>query len=1008
MRVLFITQWWEPDEGPPHWRLRRFADSLISAGHDVVVIAPPPHYPDGSLTSTHPAHQPGAVDQREPGLTVLRTKYRKHTDSLTSRVADQLVVLASTLLTVASDLRGDRRPDVVVAAVPTIPSAFTGHLVSGCLGVPLVIDLRDAWPDLLDYIQSPDIATSSGSRHLIGPLIRIVFGGVTGTIGRAMNTSLRHADLVVTTSDWLRISLDRRGVSHSVTVRNTPVTPLTGNSRPSVPGLGPPQRELRVLYAGTVGRAQGLSNAIHAVSTAASAGADLILRVVGRGAELENLRTLADRLNAPIEFVDPLPHAATHEHYDWCDVVLVHLRDWEPLTRTVPSKLMETMARGLPVIAAVDGESAHIVETTGAGTAVDAMKPDILAKVLISYSRDGVPATDSDGVRAWLDTFADYDRTSSAFVHAVENIAAQVGHRRPSAFERTRSLVRLTGHAIDVGRDDPVHLCTLVSRRLPPNIRDRVTSITSSAAPSGALRGIALLVGDERMRAQEQFDSARPGPLRNLLGFHLRVPGGHATHRTLRARRAWEVGDVTGALDAVRPSSLSGRRWRGVVRTLDPEYDPGRGAMHGMPVSDSVRSELARLVERPGNLRVLHYLTNSVPHTQSGYTVRSHSVLVSQNAAGMVAAGVTRLGYPESIGIGSTHSVDVVDGVAYFRMNDHAIPTLPDARLQAATRQLLSIVNAFNPHVLHTTTNYENGLVVRAVSKLTGIPWVYETRGELEKTWLARQPEDAYAAAKNSEYYRLLRDAETALMRDADGVIALSRVQERSHVRRGVNPDSLRVVPNSVDVDFLDLPLTPSHDARAKVGLTESFSIGTVSSLVDYEGLDTMLRALSLLLADGLRVRAIIVGDGAARPDLQALTRELGLQEAVDLPGRVPFDDVATWYDAIDIFCVPRRDVDVTRSVTPLKPLQAMARRRPVIVSDLDALKEITSDRGAGTAVPSEDPRALADAVRSLATDRVLYEACATAARAAAESTRWDIAATTYRDMYTRVTGGGK
>jgi hypothetical protein len=55
--------------------------------------------------------------------------------------------------------------------------------------------------------------------------------------------------------------------------------------------------------------------------------------------------------------------------------------------------------------------------------------------------------------------------------------------------------------------------------------------------------------------------------------------------------------------------------------------------------------------------------------------------------------------------------------------------------------------------VIHTTTNYENGIVARAVSRATGIPWVYETRGEMEKTWLSRRRLADQKVAGTSEYY---------------------------------------------------------------------------------------------------------------------------------------------------------------------------------------------------------------------------------------------------------------
>jgi glycosyltransferase involved in cell wall biosynthesis len=120
-------------------------------------------------------------------------------------------------------------------------------------------------------------------------------------------------------------------------------------------------------------------------------GHDIVLRVVGDGAELDETKNLADRLGAPVEFHPPVPHAQMDEHYQWCDASLVHLRDWPPLQSTIPSKLIESMARGVPVIAATDGEPRSIVSQATAGESVAAMDSVELARLLGHWAESGVP-----------------------------------------------------------------------------------------------------------------------------------------------------------------------------------------------------------------------------------------------------------------------------------------------------------------------------------------------------------------------------------------------------------------------------------------------------------------------------------------------------------------------------------------------------------------------------------------------------------------------------------------
>ena len=83
-------------------------------------------------------------------------------------------------------------------------------------------------------------------------------------------------------------------------------------------------------------------------------------------------------------------------------------------------------------------------------------------------------------------------------------------------------------------------------------------------------------------------------------------------------------------------------------------------------------------------------------------------------------------------------------------------------------------------------------------------------------------------------------------------------------------------------------------------------------------------------------MRCLIVGDGVARSAaLEELSHALGLDDGtVVFTGRVAYADINAYYSLIDVFVVPRRDVGVTSQlVTPLKPYEAMAMERVVVMS---------------------------------------------------------------------------
>ena len=147
---------------------------------------------------------------------------------------------------------------------------------------------------------------------------------------------------------------------------------------------------------------------------------------------------------------------------------------------------------------------------------------------------------------------------------------------------------------------------------------------------------------------------------------------------------------------------------------------------------------------------------------------------------------------------------------------------------------------------------------------------------------------------------------------------AVEKLLRDDLVARGLSPDRVTVVPNAVDDALLDPARDLSaREARARLGLPEDgLWVGTVTSVVDYEGLDLLVRAVAELRSEGRDIRAAIVGDGTARPALLELVDSLGLTDAVVLPGRVPSSTAHDWHRALDIFAVPRRDSEVTRTVT--------------------------------------------------------------------------------------------
>ena len=161
MRILILAQQWEPEEGTPQRRWAPLIDALVRRGNKVVVVAPPPHYPGGLLTSEDPDVRTGATAKGRHGEVIVRCSFAEHDQTLRSRIWDQGVVGISTLR-IARRIIDKQRPDIILTTAPPIPAAYVTSLIAHTREIPYIVDLRDVWPDLLKYLN--EWASNSCSR----------------------------------------------------------------------------------------------------------------------------------------------------------------------------------------------------------------------------------------------------------------------------------------------------------------------------------------------------------------------------------------------------------------------------------------------------------------------------------------------------------------------------------------------------------------------------------------------------------------------------------------------------------------------------------------------------------------------------------------------------------------------------------------------------------------------------------------------------------------------------
>jgi colanic acid biosynthesis glycosyl transferase WcaI len=350
LNVLIITHYYDPEIGAPQRRFNGFVPRWIDAGLSVTVVTSLPHYPDGKfIGETRLGYESGRFGER-----IFRVPFVPRATEGMMKFLDHAVVglCASGFVLSSRD-----KPDVILATVPTLPAMAVGRLAAARYGVPLVIEMRDAWPDLLE---------ESGRR-----------GALARRVSRACTSAQRKASAVVTVAKSFGIQLATRGVrpDRIVHIPNG----INSDTVPLLPAREA-DRRLRVLYLGTHGVSQGLETVVDAVARLATD--EVSVRFIGGGTERRALQERARTRGVSISFEQAVSGQALWDAYSWADTCIVSLRDWRPFRYTVPSKLYEIAACGRHITAAVAGEAAETVESLGAGTVVRPGDPRQLAECL--------------------------------------------------------------------------------------------------------------------------------------------------------------------------------------------------------------------------------------------------------------------------------------------------------------------------------------------------------------------------------------------------------------------------------------------------------------------------------------------------------------------------------------------------------------------------------------------------------------------------------------------------
>jgi glycosyltransferase involved in cell wall biosynthesis len=350
MKVLVVSQHFWPET----FRISEVVQSLRSAGAEVTVLTGKPNYPEGRIFAGYRAG--GMQVEDFHGVAVHRVPLIPRAKGTAVRLAaNYLSFMFSACVLGPWTLRGRQADAVFVYATSPILQAVAGIVLKWIKRAPLVVWVQDLWPQSLE-------ATGYVRQRWMLKLVEL-----------AVRVIYRCSDVVLVQSQAFAGEVKKLAGHDRIAYHPNPgELAFEATDAAKVPPPFTFPQGFNVVFAGNLGTAQALETIVAAAELLKDA-PHVRFILVGSGGRSDWLREeVARRGLTNVSLPGRFPPEAMPPILGAASVLLVTLTRSDIFALTVPSKVQAYLAAGKPILAALDGEGARVVEEAGAGASVAA------------------------------------------------------------------------------------------------------------------------------------------------------------------------------------------------------------------------------------------------------------------------------------------------------------------------------------------------------------------------------------------------------------------------------------------------------------------------------------------------------------------------------------------------------------------------------------------------------------------------------------------------------------
>jgi glycosyltransferase involved in cell wall biosynthesis len=362
IRVLLVHQAFVTGNEPGGTRHFELGRKLVANGHRFTVVTSDTGYQSGRRLVSKKRF---VTRSEEEGVSILRTRsFASLHKSYVRRIFSFLAFMGNAVIVGARE----PRPDVVMGTTPPIFQAISAWLLSIIHRRPLLLEVRDLWPEF-----AIDIG--------------ILRNPILIWLSRWLESFLyARADHILVNSPAYCDYLAGKGVAKQK-VSLIPNGADLAMFDPAERGAEIRQQHrwedrFVFIYAGAIGMANDIDQLLKAAATLRRR-KDIGILIVGDGKERRRLEDMAAELELKnVVFTGALPKNSMKQVLAASDACIAILKNIPMFTTTYPNKVFDYMAAGRPTLLVIDGVIRKVIEAAQGGIFVQPGQPDLLAAAM--------------------------------------------------------------------------------------------------------------------------------------------------------------------------------------------------------------------------------------------------------------------------------------------------------------------------------------------------------------------------------------------------------------------------------------------------------------------------------------------------------------------------------------------------------------------------------------------------------------------------------------------------